>query len=158
MIRRSRAQSSSLFLMELILAILFFSITSAVCVQFFVKSHLLSQESKVLSQAVNECSNIAEAYDTSESIGDALSLLKNRYPDISAEPAASGQDTAAAVIYYDDTFSPCGEDNAVYALKADFTQDDSMMTAHIEMTDDDSVIYELNTKHHIARRTDYEER
>ena len=82
MIRKSRAQSSSLFLMELILAILFFSITSAVCVQFFVKSHLLSRDSKILSQAVNECANIAEIYDASDSIDDALLSLADAYPDL----------------------------------------------------------------------------
>lgn len=154
MIRRSRAQSSSLFLMELILAILFFSITSAVCVQFFVKSHLLSQESKILSQAVNECCNIAEIYDTSDSIEDAFSSLKANYPGILAESAFTD-----AVIYYDDAFSPCKKDTAAYSLTAAPAQEDFMLTAGIRVTDaDGSVIYELNTKHHIARRTDYEER
>lgn len=209
MIRRSRAQSSSLFLMELILAILFFSITSAVCVQFFVKSHLLSRESRVLSQAVNECSNIAEVFDASEGTGDAVSLLKANFPDISAElvagetdAAASGQDTdadaaasgqsagtdaaapaqdtdadavasvqsagtdadaaasaqsagALAVMYYDETFSPCQKETAVYTLTAELSEEGTMQTAKIMVTDsDDSVIYELNTSHHNARRTD----
>lgn len=218
MIRRSRAQSSSLFLMELILAILFFSITSAVCVQFFVKSHLLSRESRVLSQAVNECSNIAEVFDASEGTGDAVSLLKANFPDISAElvagetdaavpaqsagtdvavsaqdtdadaaasaqsagtdvaapaqdtdadAAASAQDTdadatapaqsagALAVMYYDETFSPCRKETAVYTLTAALSEEGTMQTAKITVTDsDDSVIYELNTSHHNARRTD----
>lgn len=154
MIRRSRAQSSSLFLMELILAILFFSITSAVCVQFFVKSHLLSRESKVLSQAVNECSNIAEIFDASESTEDALSLLKANYPDIDAEPAAQAKETLAA-LYYDDTFSPCQKENSAYTLTAAFSEADFMQTAEINVTDSGgSVIYELNTRHHTARRTD----
>lgn len=218
MIRRSRAQSSSLFLMELILAILFFSITSAVCVQFFVKSHLLSRESRVLSQAVNECSNIAEVFDASEDTGDAVSLLKANFPDISAElvagetdtaasgqdtdadAAASGQDTetdatasgqsagtdvaapaqdtdadaaapaqdtdadaavpaqsagALAVMYYDETFLPCRKETAVYTLTAVLSEEGTMQTAKIMVTDpDDSVIYELYTSHHNARRTD----
>ena len=81
MLRKNRAQSSSLFLMELILAILFFSITSAVCVQFFVKSHLLSQESQVLTQAVNECSTIAEILRTSDSLSSAEQLIAQEYPD-----------------------------------------------------------------------------
>lgn len=155
MIRRSRAQSSSLFLMELILAILFFSITSAVCVQFFVKSHLLSQDSKTLAQAVNECSNIAELYDTSDSIEEALSLLKANYPGVFIENGMNN----AAVMYYDDTFLPCQKKDASYTLNAAFTEEDFMLKARIRVTDsDDSVIYELDTDHHIARRTDYEER
>lgn len=155
MIRRSRAQSSSLFLMELILAILFFSVTSAVCVQFFVKSHLLSQESKILSRAVNECSNVAEIYDSSDSIENAFSLLNASYPGTSV-----GKETESlAVIYYDETFSPCTEAEAFYTLTTDFTEEDSMLKADIKVADSKaSVIYELNTKHHIARRTDYEER
>ena len=155
MIRRSRAQSSSLFLMELILAILFFSLTSAVCVQFFVKSHLLSHESKILSQAVNECSNIAEISDSSDSIENTLSLLKASYSDTFAM-----QDTGlSAVIYYDDTFSPCEEADAKYTLSAAFSEEDSMLKAEIKVADSENqVIYELNTNHYIARRTDYEER
>ena len=65
MTRRNRAKSSSLFLLELILAILFFSIASAVCVQFFVKSHLLSQESRELQVSANEVSSIAELMNAS---------------------------------------------------------------------------------------------
>ncbi len=155
MIRKSRAQSSSLFLMELILAILFFSITSAVCVQFFVKSHLLSQESKVLSQAVNECSNIAELYDSSDSIEEAFSLLEANYPGMITE---NGTDSFA-IMYYDNTFLPCAKEDARYFLKASFTEENCMLKAMIKVTDPaDSVIYELNTDHHTARRTDYEEK
>ena len=51
---RNRAKSSSLFLLELVLAILFFSLASAVCVQFFVKSHILSRDAQRLNHAVSE--------------------------------------------------------------------------------------------------------
>lgn len=166
MIRRSRAQSSSLFLMELILAILFFSITSAVCVQFFVKSHLLSRESKALAQAVNECANIAEVFDASESIEDAVTMLKANFPDLSAETQAdeagslspAPERRALAVMYYDDAFSPCRKEDAVYTLTASLSEENTMQTAKIKVTDsDDSVVYELSTSHHNARRTDDEE-
>lgn len=59
--QRNQANSSSLFLLELILAILFFSVASAVCVQIFVKSHLLSKDAQILNFAVNEVSNAAES-------------------------------------------------------------------------------------------------
>lgn len=155
MIRRNRAQSSSLFLMELILAILFFSITSAVCVQFFVKSHLLSRESKTLSQAVSECSGIAEITSVSDSADAAAALLRDRYPDIDAGQTAG----SPAVIYYDDSFSPCGERDAVYTLETVLAEDDGMLSAGMKVTGpDESLIYELSTSHHIPRRTDYEKR
>ena len=63
---KNRPRSSSLFLMELILAILFFSVASAVCVQIFVKSHLISRQSEELSQAVTLCTNSAEAFAASD--------------------------------------------------------------------------------------------
>ncbi len=158
MIRRSRAQSSSLFLMELILAILFFSVTSAVCVQFFVKSHLLSRDSKILSQAVNECANIAEIYDASDSIDDALLSLADAYPDLVSKETASGT-AAKANVYYDDTFSPCTKEKCSYTLTADFTEANTLLESVIQVTaSDNSVVYELNTSHHAARRTDYEKR
>lgn len=155
MIRRNRAQSSSLFLMELILAILFFSITSAVCVQFFVKSHLLSKESKTLSQAVGECSGIAEIISVSDSADAVASLLRDRYPDSDTGQAAG----SPAAIYYDGSFSPCGEGDAVYTLEAVLAEEDGMLSARMKVTGpDDSLIYELSTSHHIPRRTDYEKR
>ena len=81
MIRKNRPRASSLFLMELIIAILFFSIASAVCVQFFVKSHLLSRDADALNHAVNECSSVAEALSTADSISSGLSLLSQLYPN-----------------------------------------------------------------------------
>ena len=92
---KNRARSSSLFLMELILAILFFSVASAVCVQFFVKSHLLNLESKALTHAVNECSGAAEIISTADSLTDGLTLLQAQYPhaDVQADAKSAGRET-----------------------------------------------------------------
>ena len=51
---------SSLFLLELILAVLFFSVASALCIQIFTKAHLMSQDARDLNFAVNEVSSMAE--------------------------------------------------------------------------------------------------
>ncbi len=51
---------ASLFLMELIMSILFFSLSAAVCVQLFVKSHALSQQSLKLNYAVIASESLAE--------------------------------------------------------------------------------------------------
>ena len=61
------SRRSSLFLLELIIAIAFFSIAAAVCVQFFAKSHDLEQESSRLNHAVHLATSAAEEfryYDT----------------------------------------------------------------------------------------------
>lgn len=53
------SSKSSLFLIELIIAILFFSIGSAVCVRAFMKAHSLSTEAKDLSFASAQVSSMA---------------------------------------------------------------------------------------------------
>lgn len=138
MVRKNRPRSSSLFLMELIIAILFFSVASAVCVQFFVKSHLLSRDSKALSHAVNECAGIAESMN-------------------SENPPAVGQ----TKFYYDEAMVPCESEEAAYVLTVDVSEEDRMRHAYMSVTttdDEQRLIYELNTRHYQARGTGYEER
>lgn len=81
MAHKYTSHKSSLFLLELILAILFFSIASAVCVQLFVKSHLLSRQAEILSVAVNECADAAEIIYSAETESEVLERLKNAYPN-----------------------------------------------------------------------------
>lgn len=166
MTRRNRASSSSLFLMELIVAIFFFSAASAVCIQFFVKSHLLSNDSSILNHAVNECTSTAELIDSSEGIEDSMNLLirlypNGNYPDI-RRPSSDVQN-ADIQIYYNDSFEECLPEEAAYILTLQLKQEDGLLHSDMQVTSAEEtkaseVIYELNTKHHIARRTDYEEK
>ena len=55
-----RHSKSSLFLMEIILNILFFSILATFCVQIFFKGYQLSKSTEKLHQAVTACTSIAE--------------------------------------------------------------------------------------------------
>lgn len=48
--------------MELIIAILFFSLASAVCIQLFVKSHLISKDTVNRNNAILQAQNLAEAW------------------------------------------------------------------------------------------------
>ena len=52
----------SLFLMELIMAIMFFSLAAAVCVRLFVGAHSMSEQTKDLNNATIWCQNLAEAF------------------------------------------------------------------------------------------------
>ena len=149
MIRKNRARSSSLFLMELILAILFFSITSAVCIQFFVKSHLLSQDSQILTHAVNECSAAAEMCSTSDSSAAALGTLVKLYPDADKDLLKN-----SVTVYYTEDFKPCKAESGIYSLNVILSENDTMLNAAISFTDekDKKSVYNLNTSHHIAKR------
>ena len=84
MVHKSRARSSGLFLMELIIAILFFFSGKRPCVwNFFVKSHLLSLDSDILTRSVNECSNVAEIICTSEGLESGVSCCSSNTPWVS---------------------------------------------------------------------------
>lgn len=160
MVRRNRARSSSLFLMELIIGILFFSVFSTVCVQFFVKSHLLNNDSKVLNHAVSECSSTAEIINTADNLTVAIDILKNLYPNGSYPDFQTDTSRTDIVIYYDDAFKQCIKDEAAYYLFLHIKSNGQMIDTdmHITSSDSETYIYELSTKHHVARRTNYEKR
>lgn len=56
------SSKASLFLMELIIAVLFFSISSAICTQLFVKSHIISQQTVSENHTVLWVQNISEVF------------------------------------------------------------------------------------------------
>lgn len=179
MVHRNRARSSSLFLMELIIAILFFTIFSAVCVQFFVKAHLMNKDSYALNHAVSECSGVAEVIGVSDGTSEAIATLTDLHPkgEFQANPtrvnkasidqenvdqAAAEQETRGEVggtIYYDSDFKECSKNNAKYVLEVYLNTDGQMLEADMnvravdEGVESKSEIYELTTTHHIARRT-----
>lgn len=57
-----RNSRSSLFLMELVIVILFFSLASAVCVRLFVKAHQMDQNTVNLNHAMMWIQNYAEEF------------------------------------------------------------------------------------------------
>lgn len=125
--------TSSLFLLELILAVLFFSVASAFCVQIFIKAHLMSQDAKDLNFAVNEISSIAEQLSTEDALQTA---------------------STDSIRYYDKAYTPCAKKDATYALTIHFNETGTMRTAEIEMTTtaDNQSIYALQVQNHIQRR------
>lgn len=72
-----QTSKTGLFLMELMMAILFFCLASAVCVQMFVKGHLLSNESVDLNHAVVRCESLAEAFYSCDGNLQEISHLFN---------------------------------------------------------------------------------
>ena len=79
---KQKSSRSALFLMELIFSILFFALASAVCVQLFVKAHLLSVGTQELNHALTSAQSAAG--NTEQAI-DTLRALVSDYPEL-AEP------------------------------------------------------------------------
>jgi len=57
-----RSSKSSLFLLELIIAILFFSISAAACIQLFAKAHAVDVRTGEQNQAIVWSQNLAELW------------------------------------------------------------------------------------------------
>lgn len=122
--------TSSLFLLELILAVLFFSVASALCIQIFIKAHLMSQDARDLNFAVNEVSSMAE-----------------QMPDDSLQDAAA---------YYDSSYASCEKADAVYVLTVHYEPEDTLLKAHISMDTiaDNRNIFALDVTKHRQRRAE----
>ena len=98
-----RNSKSTLFLMELIIAILFFAVTSAVCAQIFAKSHILSTKTTRLNHAVAQAESAAESFKAVNGAMDDIAVL---FP-------GSVLDGNTLTIYYDAGWQLCTVPNSV---------------------------------------------
>ena len=118
---------SSLFLLELIIAILFFSVASALCVQLFVKSHQMSVKSSDLNHAVLVAQSAADVYKAAGSDPAETARLLGGLAETSG---------GTVTVYYDGGWQPTDRaESAVYRLQMNFsTQEDGIMCASIVVT------------------------
>lgn len=149
----SNARKTGLFLMELIIAILFFSLAAAICVQLFVKSHTISERSIALNHSILLAQNTAEIfYATDGDLTEMASLLGSGESSVTAGTTDSGS-TAALTLFYTDEFDFL--DPATAPLSAVYQQtislsadtDPALITCHIVISELSSggVIYSLDT-------------
>lgn len=115
------SRSSRLFLIELICAVFFFSLGSAVCVQAFVQAHADGARAKDLAFA-------------SAAASGAASVL--RYTDTPEEflryyPEASVDTDGTVFACYGTDLAPCEEDAAAYVLRAESAAQDGVRRARV---------------------------
>ena len=160
--------TSSLFLLELILAVLFFSVASALCIQIFTKAHLMSQDARDLNFAVNEVSSMAEQISAG-TLHPATAASSDDTAASSGDTAASSDDTASDpstqisndtwqddTAYYDSSYASCEKADAVYVLTVHYEPEDTLLKAHISMDTiaDNRNIYTLDVTKHQQRRAE----
>lgn len=160
--------TSSLFLLELILAVLFFSVASALCIQIFTKAHLMSQDARDLNFAVNEVSSMAEQISAG-TLHPATAASSDDTAASSDDTAASSDDTASDpstqisndawqddTAYYDSSYASCEKADAVYVLTVHYEPEDTLLKAHISMDTiaDNRNIYTLDVTKHQQRRAE----
>lgn len=146
--RRPRHTRSSLFLIELIISILFFSVGSAVCIQAFAQARLMSRAAEDLSFA-------------SARVSGAASVI--RYTDGTLESVQKYLPSAAQIdggyqICYDRDQQPCAEEEAAYILSIHTEQEGIRTDAHLVMSDEDGeTIYELSLRYPAPSRQSKED-
>lgn len=112
--KHSSNNRSSLFLLEIVIAILFFAIVSAVCLRAFAKSHTLSQQASDTDHAISNIENVAELLKSVdpqdlEDWDKITTTLQTVYPELSTQYRIWD-------IYFDSDWEACSVDDAVYQI------------------------------------------
>lgn len=130
---------SALFLMELILAIFFFSLASAVCIQLFVKAHLIGASTTNKNHSILWAQNIAEVYTgTGADFNATVSALN-------ATPVSD----RSFCLYFDSDWNPASPESAAFIASVTTQSIDNMSTAKITLTDaSNDTIYQLSVSRH----------
>lgn len=130
---------SGLFLMEMIISILFFSITSAITVQLFVKAHNIDDQSVSLSQGSIILQNVAEVFRSCD--GDFVQTSQ-QFDDLISERKEN-----CFLIYYNENWDASSHPSQNgYTLEAVFSESDQLRTLNLSIysNQDNQIILELN--------------
>lgn len=138
--KRKMSSKSSLFLLEMMISILFFSIAAAVCVQVFVKAHLVSRDAVNLNMAASAASSAAELLAQ----GDGREELLQEFP----EAGETGEGNIC--VYYDEGWFLCGEQDAVFFMEIALSKKERMEYGDIRVMDEQGEeIYLLSVRNYI---------
>ncbi len=105
MIRYERTKSS-MFLMEILINILLFSLLCVCSLQFFIKALNLTDNTTTLHHAVTACNNVAAIYET----GDGN--VEDIWEIYSYAIHADGQ----IMIYFDENYEECSREESSYYI------------------------------------------
>ena len=152
-----KSSKSSLFLIELIISILFFSLASAACIQLFVKAHLMDEKTQETNQIVMWSQNLSELWYATE--GDLVSVYNRLVTDYSTETTGIQltNNNSKLSLYMDKDFSLCDPTNytAVYRIElCNGKEDVSSLLQIADITffkdpnDDTILVYNRLLQHH----------
>lgn len=133
---------SALFLMELMIAILFFSVAGAVSIQLFVSSHLLSESTVNTNQSILHSQTIAEAFTGTNA--DILELQKT----LQASPIGE----SSLELYFDQDWKACNEAIAHFTATVSLRNESGLSYADIVFSDNTGlVLYQLTVSHYLQK-------
>ena len=130
---------SNVFLLEIILAIFFFSLASAVCIRLFAQAHTQSVETAALNQAILAASGAAEALEAWDGTEESMEEL---YPQ-------SVWEDRTLHVYYDDSWDCCPDSESVYQMDVVLSSEDGLTRGDISVFETGgAVIYTLTTEYY----------
>lgn len=118
---KPKHSKASIFLLEIMLNVFFFTILVTICLQLFFKAHQLSDATTDLHHAVTTCNSIAEIY---QSEANELEFLLNIYPD-----AVLLDDSI--LIYFDKNYVKCPKTAASYRAMLSLNTENPVHNAEI---------------------------
>lgn len=136
---------SSIFLLELLFAILFFMIASTFCVKFFISSHTLEEKSTDLNHAVSTAVSAAELLHADDS---SLTLIREEYP-------FSSYTKNTLSVFFDENWISCEEANATYTMYIDLTYENSFLVGTVRISRGQASLYELPIKYYRPEGGDF---
>lgn len=138
------ARRSSLFLLELMIAILMFSVASAWCVRLFVTARSVVSETEEQNRAQNLVAGYAELFLAS---GDFDAFLLD-------EGAEKETETGAALYHlgYDENWMACREADASFVLDIRVTEKEGFAKCVLRFhrPDGESSVYDLEVEKYIG--------
>lgn len=150
---RKSARRSSLFLLELMISILMFSVASAWCVRLFVTARSVVNETEEQNRAQNLAAGYAELFLASEDF-EAF-LLREGAEKAVGIPAGEGEIKEAEEgegLYrfcYDENWNLCGIEGSTLVLEIRITKEDDFTSCHLwfhRPTREYSDIYHLDVE------------
>lgn len=149
-----KSSKSSLFLMELIISILFFSIASAVCIQLFAKAHLLDLKTNRQNQTVIWTQNLASLWQTSG--GELSDVYKRLQEDNQASDASILLTNTGNTLrlFFDNDFSLTdASSDSYYTIELcslGYDDETKLYSAELSFYHESEVFYHLTLSFHPA--------
>lgn len=153
-----KGSKSALFLMELIISILFFSLAGTVCIQLFVKSHTLGKETTADSHCLVACQNYAELFvSLMDAESDAECDWDAIAKEISSHSDSKVSEQGVVTKYFDEDWNTCDSENARYKAELHYngynkTTGIYEASTRIYDCEDNTLLYSLPVSKHLPYR------
>lgn len=139
--KKGTVKRTNLFLIELIIAILFFTLASAICIKLFSNAFVKSNETAALNMALSKATSAAEGIlGTDGSMESLLQLF----------PTGEKQDSAL-LVFYDKDWQATKASTAIYRMDISLLQADGLNTGAITVGEIDSTapLYTLTVDNYL---------